>query len=247
LGIPYVSAEDALTLADVYACCGHEPMRTEMMIRPTAMGADIGKRYHTVVIGEKVSEKKSRIIYMCRVKGFDELYKLCKKYNVKSAVIDRRPYEESFEKFKERAENLKQGVDGSGVTVYGAEYKDKQKNFVKTDEHIGTYSLSRTIMFDKTHNWVKSGLLEIPSRSREVEEYARQMCNCAKVLEEDEQTGDRIYRYQRTGDGEDHYRSATNYLYMALQVLDYEQGMQAAGYGRGESHDWNPMAEFITV
>jgi hypothetical protein len=98
-------------------------------------------------------------------------------------------------------------------------------------------------MFDKTHNWVKSGLLEIPSRCSEVEEYARQMCNCAKILEEDEDTGDRVYRYRRRGDGQDHYRSATNYLYVALDNLTYSMGMSAPGYGGSKEHqyDYDPL------
>lgn len=228
LGLPYIAAEDRLRQADVFSCCGDDVMRTDISISQTAMGADIKKHRHNIVIAEKVTKDRAKIIYMARVKGFQAIHDLAKKYNVKSAVIDRRPYEESFEKFQ-KAEPYR---------VYGAQYVDRQKVFQKTDEKSGTYSLLRTQIFDKTHEWVKSGNLEIPRRCAEVDEFAKQMCNCAKVLEENEQ-GDRIYRYIKLG--EEDYRNAVNYLYIALNDLTYIQGMGTPGYAEAEIEDWNPL------
>jgi hypothetical protein len=231
LGLPYIPIEDKLMQSDVFACCGNDVMRTDISIRETAMGVDIGKHYHTVVIGEKVDNERAKIIYMARVKGFNALHDLAKKYNVKSAVIDRRPYEESFERFQNQ----------EPYKVFGAEYKDKQKGFIKTDEKAGTYSLLRTQMFDVTHSWIKNKKVEIPRKCAEVEEFAKQMCNCAKVLEEDPETGDRLFRYKRTGDGNDHYRSAANYLWMALKNLSHYQGMSAPGYVKARQDSYDPL------
>ncbi len=217
LGLPYIPAEDRLTEADVFACCGGDVMRTDTPIRETAMGVDVGKQYHTVIIGEKIDAKRAKIIYLCRVKGFDAVHDIAKKYNVKSAVVDIRPYEESFTKFQA----------GESYRVFGAEYKDKQREFLKTDEKAGVYSLLRTQIFDKTHAWVRGGLVEIPRRCDEVNEFAKQLCNSAKILQEDDITGDRVYRYIKLGP--DHYRSALNYLYMALGDLTAWQGMSAPG------------------
>ena len=229
LGLPYIPAENRLRESDVFACCGNDIMRTDISISETALGADIGKHYHTIVIAEKIDKTRAKIIYMARVKGFQEIHDIAKKYNVKSAVIDRRPYEEEFEKFQQAAK----------FRVFGAEYKDRQKAFQKTDEQTGTYSLLRNQIFDKTHAWIVNGEIEIPRKCAEVEEFARQMCNCAKVLEETE-AGDRVYRYIKLGD--DHYRSAVNYLYMALQDLTAYQGMGTPGYGvEEEVNDWNPI------
>ena len=228
LGLPYIPAEDRLTQEDVFVCCGNDVMRTELSISQTAMGVDVGKNYHTVLIGEKVDARRAKIIYMCRVKGFDAVHDIAKKYNVKSAVVDIRPYEESFAKFQ-KAEPYR---------VFGAEYKDKQREFLRTDEKAGVYSLLRNQIFDKTHQWVKNRDIEIPRRCAEVEEFAKQVCNCAKVLEETDQ-GDRVYRYVKLGD--DHYRSAMNYLYMALGDLTQYQGMSTAGYGGEKAKEWNPL------
>jgi len=230
LGLPYISAEDRLRESDVYACCGGDVMRTDMSIHQTAMGCDIGKNYHTVVIGEKVDAKRVKIIYLCRVKGFDAIHDLAKKYNVKSAVIDVRPYEEEFNKFQK----------SEPYRVYGAEYKDKQNGFCKTDEKSGIYSLLRNQIFDKTHQWIKNQEIELPRRCEEVDVFAKQMCNAAKVLEEDIDTGDRIYRYVKLGD--DHFRSALNYFYMAVQDLTHCQGMSAIGFGgNSQTKDYNPL------
>ncbi len=227
LGIPYIAAEDRLTESDVFACCGHDVMRTDLSLTETAMGADIGKHYHTVVIGQKVDKDRAKIIYMARVKGFSALYDIAMKYKVKSAVIDIRPYEEEFNNFKD--------AHSSKFRIFGAEYKDKQKVFMKTDEKAGIYSLLRTQTFDKSHAWIKSRMVEIPRKCEEVNEFARQMCNCAKTLEETEE-GDRLYRYIKMGD--DHYRSAVNYLMVALQDLTHSQGMSTAGYVKqGKSYD----------
>ena len=228
LGLPYIAAEDRLTQSDVFACCGGDMMRTEASIHETAMGVDVGKGYHTVVIGEKIDAKRAKIVYMCRVKGFPAVHDIAKKYNVKSAVVDIRPYEESFTKFQA----------SESYRVFGAEYKDKQREFLKTDEKSGVYSLLRNQIFDKTHHWIKNGLVEIPRKCAEVEEFAKQMCNCAKILEETEQ-GDRVYRYIKLGP--DHYRSAMNYLYMALGDLTAYQGMAAVGYGGEKESGYDVM------
>ncbi len=228
LGLPYIAAEDRLTESDVLACCGGDMMRTEASISETAMGVDVGKGYHTVVIGEKIDAKRAKIVYMCRVKGFSAVHDIAKKYNVKSAVVDIRPYEESFSKFQ----------NDEPYRVFGAEYKDKQREFLKTDEKAGVYSLLRNQIFDKTHFWIKNGMVEIPRKCAEVEEFAKQMCNCAKILEETEQ-GDRVYRYIKLGP--DHYRSAMNYLYMALGDLTAYQGMAAVGYGGGTGPSYDPL------
>jgi hypothetical protein len=227
LGLPYIPAEDRLTHSDVFACCGNDGMRTDVSISQTAMGVDVGKRYHTVTIAEKIDAKRAKIIYMCRVKGFQAVHDIAKKYNVKSAVVDRRPYEEEFENFQ-KAEPYR---------VFGAEYKDKQQGYMKTDEQSGTYSLLRNQIFDKSHSWFRNKEVEIPRKCAEVEEFARQVCNCAKVLEENEQ-GDRLYRYVKLGD--DHYRSSVNYLMVALNDLTHTQGMSAVGYG-GKSSTYDPL------
>jgi len=230
LGFPYIALEDRLRQQDVFNCCGDEIMKFNSTIG-TAMGADIMKT-NRVVIAEKKPKGGAKVIYMARVSGFDALYDLAIRYNVKSAVICLRPYEESFRKFQARCH-------AKEIKVFGSEYRDKQKDFQKTDEQSGIYSISRTEMMDKSHSWVKGGGLELPRRCAEVEVFAKEMCNTAKVLETNELTGDRVYRYRPIGDKEEHYRHAINYLMLALPNLhDYQIGLV---HSVESNSDYNPL------
>jgi hypothetical protein len=230
LGLPYIPLEDRLRQQEVFDCCGNDIMKSSSIVG-TAMGADIMKT-NRVVIAEKKGSEKAKIIYMARVSGFDALYDLAKQFNVKSAVICLRPYEESFRKFQERARHL-------GCKVFGSEYRDKQRNLMKEDEESGVYVVHRTEMMDKSQSWIKSGKLEIPRTCEEVNIFAKECCNTAKVLEVNEKTGDRIYRYRPVGDGQEHYRHCVNYLWLALKNLhdyDYKPPVFA-----GIEEEYNPL------
>ncbi len=215
LGFPYIAIEDRLRPQDVFNCCGDEQMRTSSSIG-TAMAADIMKT-NRVIIAEKKNHG-AKIIYMARVSGFDALYDLVEKFNVRSACICLRPYEESFRKFQARCQQRK-----DAVTVYGVEYRDKMKQFKKVDEKEGIYVLHRTEAMDDSQTWIRSGKLEIPRKCEEVNVFAKECCNIAKTLVTNEKTGDRVYRYKEVGTGGEHYRHTVNYLKLALLNLrDYQ-------------------------
>ncbi len=226
LGFPYIAIEDRLRPQDVFNCCGDDIMASSSQIG-TAMAADIMKT-NRVVIAEKKGKEKAKIIYMARVSGFDALYDLALKFNVKSAVICLRPYEESFRKFQQKCGK-------KGIRVFGSEYRDKQKNLSKVDEKSGIYTLSRTEIMDRSHAWIKSGKLEIPRMCEEVRIFAKEACNTAKTLETNDQTGDRVYRYRPVGDKQEHYRHCLNYLLFALiNLRDYEVAPEPVGAGVDE-------------
>jgi hypothetical protein len=228
LGFPYIAIEDRLRQQDVFNCCGDYQMSTTSVCG-TAMAADIMK-VNRVVIAEKKPKGCARIIYMARVSSFDALYDLVGQFNVRSAVVCLRPYEESFRKFQEKCSRRE-----NKVTVFGVEYRDRQRNLLKTDEESGIYALSRTEAMDGSQSWIRSGKLEIPRRCEEVNVFAKECCNTAKTLETNEKTGDRVYRYTEVGTGGDHYRHCVNYLQLALLNLhDYQIEMYPVGKGGGE-------------
>ena len=227
LGFSYVAEDDKLLISDVMACCGGDQMLSHYELTGTAMGADIGKTNH-VLIAKKVDKKRAKIIYIGRVTGFDALHDLAQRFNVNSAVIDLRPYEESFRKFQ-KAEPYK---------VFGCVYQDRMKQAVRTDDQEGIYTVNRTDSFDGSHRWVISKQIEIPRKCAEVDEFARQMCNCAKVLETNER-GDRTYRYRPTGTKEEHYRNACNYLQLALLNLHDYQAQPILVGGSAEEDNWD--------
>ena len=230
LGFPYIAIEDRLRQQDVFNCCGDDLMKSSSRIG-TAMGADIMKT-NRVIIAEK-KDKGAKIIYMARVSGFDALYDLVNKFNVRSACVCLRPYEESFRKFQVRC-----AAREDKVKVFGVEYRDKMKHQMKTDEEAGVYTLARTEAMDGSQTWIRSGLLEIPRKCEEVKVFAKECCNIAKTLETNERTGDRTYRYREVGTGGEHYRHTVNYLKLALMNLHESQINPFPVFaGREETYD----------
>ena len=85
------------------------------------------------------------------------------------------------------------------------------------DEKDKIIKINRTEICDATHELVsESGRLELPRRNAEVNEFAFECCNIAKLLVEDDETGSRVYRYKKLGSSRpDHYRHALNYALIA--------------------------------
>lgn len=234
LGFPFIALEDRLRKQDVFDCCGDEVMQIHSEVG-TAMAADIMKT-NRVLIAEKKKNGGAKIIYMARVSGFDALYDLVGQFNVRSAAVCLRPYEESFRKFQEKCSKR-----DPKVTVFGVEYRDKQTNLIKTDEKSGVYALARTEAMDGSQTWIRSGKLEIPRNCDEVKVFATECCNIAKSLETNEKTGDRTYRYREVGTGGEHYRHCVNYLKLALLNLHEYQISDPVLVGADDNENYNPL------
>jgi hypothetical protein len=85
------------------------------------------------------------------------------------------------------------------------------------DARIGVITVARTEVCDATHCQITDGFIELPRRNAEIEEYAKEMANIAKISEEDARTGRMVFRYRKLG--ADHYRHATNYFYLASPMV----------------------------
>jgi hypothetical protein len=55
----------------------------------------------------------------------------------------------------------------------------------------------------------------IPRRNKLIDEFALQCCNCVKSKEMDKRKRIAVYRYKKTGGGNDHFRNALNYFSVA--------------------------------
>jgi hypothetical protein len=203
LGMAYIAAENRLTRNDVLSCCGNDIMSVRDD-GPTSMGADIGKQIH-VVIGKKLSGgRQLKILKTTSVTSFEDLHDLGRQFGVKCAVLDLYP---ETRKVREFAEAEK-------YPVFGCDYQERQKGAFAWDERNKVVTVNRTEVCDATHELVvNKGRLELPRRSDELDIYIKHMTGIVKVLQEDDTTGSKIYRYRRIAD--DHYRHATNYFYLA--------------------------------
>lgn len=201
LGLPYIAAEDKLQLNVVLGCCGQEIMPFSHN-GPCAMGVDVGKIKH-VVIGTRTGSERFEILKVAQVSGWNDIHDLAKRFNVRSAVLDIRPYEDEVRRFQKEER----------FRVFLCEYAESTALGTVYNDHTGIVKVNRTEIFDSTHRLFSKGLVKLPRECPDVKEFALQCCNTAKVLETNKKSGTSIYRYKKLGD--EHYRNALNYFYLA--------------------------------
>lgn len=201
LGLAYIAAEDRLTEAEVFACCGNY-ISLHGHQGPCAMGVDVGKTKH-IVIGVRI-DKRYEIIKTARLSEWNDIHDMAKKFNVKSAVIDIRPYEDSARQFQ----------NSERYRVFLCEYSETTPAAPVYNQKTGIVKVNRTEVFDATHRLINTpGKLVIPRVCPEIKEFAKQICATAKILETDKRTGRQIYRYKKLGN--DDFRNALNYFWLA--------------------------------
>jgi hypothetical protein len=204
LGRAYLPAENRLTQQEVFACCGEDPELIKSD-NPTCMGVDVGRELH-VVIAERKNRQTLKIIRLVRVTSFNDLHDLASRFNVKCAVLDLYPETRKVREFQ-KAERFQ---------VFGCQYVETNAVWGFDEKHH-VVKVNRTEICDATHSLIAdSGRLEIPRRNKEIEEFAFEVCNIAKILEEDKETGAKEFRYRKL-DQRDHYRHALNYCLLASE------------------------------
>jgi hypothetical protein len=186
------------------------------------MGVDVGKELH-VVVGFKPRERVLQICFLARVSSFNDVHDIARRFNVQAAVIDMEPEVRKAREFQAAEE----------YPVFLCDYVNTPGIGMKWDEEKKTIKVYRTEILDGVHDlFAQEGGIVLPRRNEEVEEYAREMCNLAKVLEEDPETGSREYRYRKLGP--DHYYHATAYFYLASEKIWLAEG--AFGYRNLPTH-----------
>lgn len=204
LGRAYSATSDKLRREVVLANCGHD-FPAVRHGGPCAMGVDVGKAYHATVIGIKTAKDRYEIIKTVKAKDFQEVYDLARRYHVKSDVVDIRPYEEEARKYQKN----------SGHKTFLCEYSDTQITDAVFNDNTGVVKVHRTGIFDQSHRLLSEGYIRLPCQCPEIEEFARQCCNCARFEEEDKRRGIKVNRYRPTGDKQEHFRNALNYFLLA--------------------------------
>jgi hypothetical protein len=206
LGRAYSDRAEKLTKGVVLANCGSKFPAIKHP-GPCAMGVDVGKIGH-VVIGTKLDNGKFEILHTCKVDlithGFQPVARLAEDFNVKSTVIDIRPYESAARDYQKAHKN-----------TFLCQYNDSMMTEIEFNDNTGVVKAHRTGIFDTTHRLLTDGSTILPSQCPEVEEFARQCCNCAKFEEKDKRNGTITFRYRPTGDEQEHFRNAFNYFVLA--------------------------------
>lgn len=208
LGRAYIPAENRLTEADVYSCMGKDPMLNTHE-GPCCMGVDVGRELH-VVVAQRSTEHTLKILKVGRFESFNDLHDIAQMFNVQSCVIDLRPETRKVREFQ-RSENF---------AVFGCEYIESQVGAPQWNDKDKIVRINRTEICDASHEQViEPGKLELPRLNTEVKQFAFELCNIAKTLEEDSVTGSKNYRYKKLGNRPDHYRHALNYCLLASEKV----------------------------
>lgn len=212
LGRAYSDKNEKLRKSDVFLCCGNDGLLTKHP-GPCAMGVDVGKVKH-VVIGIKLPKGKYEILRAIKIpegrEGWNQISDLRRMYNVKSDVVDIRPYEDEA-----RAYQVKHAGGIVNPETYLCEYSDTQITDSAFNPNTGIVKAHRTGIFDQTHRIIAMGDLILPRQCPEIEEFARQCCNCARFEEKDKRRNIMVHRYRPTGDQQEHFRNAFNYFVLA--------------------------------
>ena len=203
IGVPYIEAENRLSVEEVMALCGDEGMSSGEKV-PCFMGVDQGKGLHAV-IGKDHPGYSGQLVHMNVYKDWEEIYSLMDNFNITRAVIDAQPElrnaRELAKKFKGR--------------VFLNYYSEHQRGSYKWDEEKLIVTCNRTESLDASHQEIKLAQIILPKECDEVRMFAKHLHNVGKKLEEEEETGSKRYIYVKLGD--DHYRHAYNYECMARQ------------------------------
>jgi hypothetical protein len=229
LGMAHIEAENRLSRAQVYHCCGSEPIA--MTHRgPCAMGVDIGKVLH-VVIGYRKNTEQFCIVKMCTVPDWAALHDLALRFNVRCEVQDMYPETHKGREYQKAEKHQ----------VMLCQYSDSLATSAKYDHKSGIVTVNRTEICDATHGMVATeSKLELPRRCDEVDLFCEQLCNISKVAIKDEESGLMVYRYIKTGD--DHYRHALNYFKLAANQIDIVAGEFTPRKQTTSENEWNPLA-----
>ncbi len=208
MGRPYSNKDEKLRKTDVLACCGGDGISLSHP-GPCAMGVDVGKVKHVVIL-TKLPKDRYEIIRAIKIpsgpEGWNQISDLAKKYNVESTVIDIRPYEDEA-----RAYQRAHGGDVANPATFLCEYSDTQMTDFSFNNNTGVVKVHRTGIFDQTHRLFSMVKIILPRQCPEIEEFARQCCNCARFEEKDKRRNIIVNRYRPTGDRQEHFRNALNY------------------------------------
>ena len=200
--------------------------------QPCVMGVDVGTRLHVVIredisenypsitgmIGNRRSERHSKLWYAGDVSEIGEIEQLMVSFNVKSVVIDALPETRLSRDFANRHGDVHMAYYTGNNSSYEwiRETSDKPRH-VKIDRLVG---------MDDMYTGIRNGTVRLPADARELGghinsdgygEYAAQMMVPQRILEKDGH-GNPVARWIDNG-RDDHYAHAELYCMLAQQNL----------------------------
>ncbi len=201
IGIPWADLDRRLDPMTVLELCGDEPM-LESSESFCSMGVDTGKALHAVIVRYGLEDEKPRLVHLAVCSDFSELDALMNRFSVGRCVIDGLPETHATRAFAKR--------HGGHVSL--CFFNAHQRGEPKWNAKARSLVVNRTEALDASRAAIRDKKIILPRHTPIIEEFAHQMAADAKILEEDEDTGAKRYRYIRTGP--DHFSLAFTYAWL---------------------------------
>jgi hypothetical protein len=171
------------------------------------MRVDVGKVLN-VTVGCRPKDKGLQILHLAGVSSFNDCQDIAERFNVRRAVVDALPETRAAREFQ----------DGESYPVFLCQYVDRAGSGAKFDVEKNLVFLNRTELCESVHGLIaRGGMLELPRRCEEVEVFAKELSQIAKVLEGDPETGSREYRYWAVG--VNRYFHSLGYFWLAARSI----------------------------
>ena len=222
LGLPYSPANSRLSHGDVVKRCIGATEMVSGSAEPTWCGIDVGKKCHWI-IGKGDPRNIEVIAY--GTDNFDKVFPendadiasgILYKYNVKTLVVDLRPYEQEVKR-------IIKGKSGFYASDYNTGKQQDWYTLNKADKEIkgGRFKViknDRTQTCDVVINKVSiKEEITFPSYTKSDKKFINQLCAMQRMEKEDKDTGE-IKAFYGNGKKADHYFHALGYLILAFQM-----------------------------
>jgi len=214
IGVPYADLERRLDEMSVLSLC-----RNDLALYPNGfffMGVDTGRELHVVILQRSREQSTWKpmdpmrphlLVHLQICHDFSELDDFFKKYDIRGCVIDGLPETHATRQFAGRHR-------GKAFLNF---FNENQRGKIRWDYRNKKVEVNRTECLDASRAAIREKEVALPRRCSIIEKFAKQMTNDAKVLDEDEETGIKKYRYIRTG--ENHFSMAFTYAWMAISDI----------------------------
>ena len=218
IGIPWADLDRRLDIMSVLSLCGDATMSGASTGGRCTMGVDTGRQLHVVVLRDDGTGQPDNrhLIHLEVCHDFSDLDVIIDRFNVERCVIDGLPETHATREFASRHSGR----------VYMNFFNEHQRGSANWNRDAMTVTINRTEALDASRTAVREQIVVLPRRLPIVEEFAKHMAADAKVLDEDEDTGIKKYRYIRTG--ENHFSMAFTYAWLAASF----QLKRAGTWGR---------------
>lgn len=207
IGVPWADLEHRLDVPSVLSLCRDIP-DLDSTCGYLCMGVDTGKQLHVVVMRRDPDrEGPTELVHLAVCEAFEELDQLMSRYRISRCVIDGLPETHATRAFAQRHRGQ----------VFLNFFNESQRGSIRWDDKDLKVEVNRTEALDASRAAVRDGKFVIARGAPHVDLFARHMAADAKILDEDEETGAKRYRYVRIG--EDHFSLAFTYAWMAVPEL----------------------------